>query len=213
MPPLKWRLSRIVFALVFSGCGAQHLKTLDTPPDEDAGPVAPVDPQSALPKPKDVAKTNDVVATLRAPVPQEAVDALVHHLFEMFHDRSTAPLEDDLDDTIVDLDIPPTMGDMQRAYWTMNVMTPRLKATSFDQLEVDQMYRPQDVETYAREDLGQPGRPPRPSSMGPDDLLVRIPIATPRLGADVLFGDEIKLLLRRVGSTYKLHGYGEIVPR
>jgi hypothetical protein len=95
----------------------------------------------------------------------------------------------------------------------INLQVQRLKTTSFDQLEIDQMYDPQQVEVYAREELGQPGRPPRPPSMGADDVLVRIPVATPRVGADVLFGDEIKLLLRRVGETYKIHGYGELVPR
>lgn len=195
------------------GCGAQRLKTLDAPPEQDAGPVAPVDPQSALPKPADFGSTSDVVASLRAPVPPEEVAAIVHRLFETFHDRSTSPIEGDLDEIIVDLNVPPTYGDQQKTYWLQNLQFQRLKTTSFDQLEVDQMYRPQEVETYAREELGQPGRPPRPASMGPDDLLVRIPIATPRVGADVLFGDEIKLLLKRAGSTYKIHGYGEIVPR
>ena len=49
--------------------------------------------------------------------------------------------------------------------------------------------------------------------MGVDDVLVRIPIATPRLGADLLFGEEIKVLLRRDGNRYRIHGYGEIVPK
>ncbi len=194
-------------------CGAQRLKTLDAPPDRDSGPVAPVDPESALPKPTDFGKTTDVVATLRAPVPAQEIAGIVHRLFEMFHEKSTAVLEPDLDDTIVDLNVPPQLGDQPKAYWVQNLQYQRLKTTAFDQLDVDQMYRTQDVETYAREDLGQPGRPPRPAAMGADDVLVRIPVATPRVGADVLFGDEIKLLLRRVGPTYKIHGYGEIVPR
>jgi hypothetical protein len=49
--------------------------------------------------------------------------------------------------------------------------------------------------------------------MGEGDLLVRIPVATPRVGADVLFGDEIKLLLRRDGARYRVRGYGEVVPK
>jgi len=75
------------------------------------------------------------------------------------------------------------------------------------------MYRPQDIEIYAREELGVSGRPSRPNSMAADDLFVRIPVATQRVGADVLFGDEIRLLLRRDGSRYKIRGYGEVVPK
>jgi hypothetical protein len=211
---LKSRRSEIAFAcaLALVGCGAQRLHTLDAPADQDAGPVAPVDPQSALPKPSDTAKPGDVVATLRAPVPPEEIAAIVHRLFQTFHERSTAAIEPDLDELIADLNVPP-QADQTKIYWLINLQTQRLKTTSFDQLEIDQMYDPQQVETYAREELGQPGRPPRPPSMGADDVLVRIPIATARVGADVLFGDEIKLLLRRVGETYKVRGYGEVVPR
>jgi hypothetical protein len=200
------------FSIVIAGCGARRLHTLEAPPDQDAGPVAPVDPTPALPKPTDVTASGAVVATLRAPVPPEQIAAIVHRLFQAFHERSTAAIEPDLDDVISDLGYPP-QPDQPKTYWVINLQMQRLKTTSFDQLEIDQMYDPQQVETYAREELGQPGRPPRPPSMGADDVLVRIPIATPRVGADVLFGDEIKLLLRRVGETYKIHGYGEVVPR
>ena len=41
------------------------------------------------------------------------------------------------------------------------------------------------------------------------DLFVRFPVATPRVGSEQLFGDEITLLLRREGSTYKIAGFGE----
>jgi hypothetical protein len=220
MRPRKWRASSlsiargvaIVACACIFGCGARRLHTLEAPPDQDAGPVAPVDPTSALPKPTDFVTSNAVVATLRAPVPPEQIAAIVHRLFQTFHERSTAALEPDLDDVIADLNVPP-QPDQPKTYWVINLQVQRLKTTSFDQLEIDQMYDPQQVEVYAREELGQPGRPPRPPSMGADDVLVRIPVATPRVGADVLFGDEIKLLLRRVGETYKIHGYGEIVPR
>ena len=206
------RVLVVALACCTIACGARRLHTLEAPPDQDAGPVAPVDPTSVLPKPSDVATSGAVVATLRAPVPPEEIASIVRRLFQTFHERSTAALEPDLDEIISDLNVPP-QPDQPKTYWVINLQMQRLKTTAFDQLEIDQMYDPQQVETYAREELGQPGRPPRPMSMGADDVLVRIPIATPRVGADVLFGDEIKLLLRRVGETYKIRGYGEVVPR
>jgi hypothetical protein len=133
-------------------------------------------------------------------------------LFEAFHMRSAASLEPDVDDIVIDLRDTGAMGDRARVYWISD-MTARMKNAPFDQVEVDQMYRSQEVEVYARDELGQPGRPPRPNAMGPDDVLVRVPIATPRLGADPLFGEEIRLLLRRVDTGYKIHGYFEIPPR
>ena len=41
------------------------------------------------------------------------------------------------------------------------------------------------------------------------DALVRFPIATSRVGSEKLFGDEITLLLRRDGASYKIAGFGE----
>lgn len=212
--PSSLRFSSALACVAALGCGAQHLRTLDAPPEADGGGVAPVDPQSTLPRPLDVAREGDVVATLRAPLPSEAIAEVVRRLFEAFHARSTASVEDDLDDTILDLRIDSSgaVGDRPKGYF-LSDLAQRMKASSFDQLDVEQMYRSQEVEVYAREELGQPGRPPRPPSMAADDVLVRVPIATPRVGADALFGDEIKLLLRRAGRGYKIHGYGELVPR
>jgi hypothetical protein len=41
------------------------------------------------------------------------------------------------------------------------------------------------------------------------DLLVRVPILTPRVGNDRLFGDVVVLLLRREDGRFKIAGYGE----
>lgn len=199
-------------ALVAVACGAHPLHTKDVADSEDAGSSGiAVDPVSQLPKAADVAHPVDSVATLRTPIPDEVVRSIVHRLFESFQSRSVTPMHDDLDDKLVDL-----MYEQQqptpREVWA-ETMDSRMKGAPFNQLDVDQMYRSQDVEVYAREELGQPGRPPRPSSMDPDDLLVRIPILTTRLGADDLFGDEIRLLLRRDGSRYVIRAYGENAPK
>jgi hypothetical protein len=189
---------------------AQPLRTADAPPPVASGAV-PVDPISHLPRTIDKAPTDVVVTTLRTPVGTEAIGALVRRLFEGFHARSTAAIEVDVDETVVDLRLD---GETQQSRGSFVFqLQGRMRNTPFEQLEVDAMYRPQEVEVWARDELGVPGRPARPVSMGPEDLLVRIPIATARVGADVLFGDEIRLLLRRDGARYRLRGYGENVPR
>ncbi len=226
MPILRSRPSDLISAtswgsalaclvlLVGAGCGARPLRTSEARTESDAGAV-PVDPVTSLPRPADLAKAGDTVAALRTPLPEAAVLGVVRHLFEAFHARSTAPIEPDLDELIVDIreaSSLPSPGDRMKFYFLTDLAT-RLKGAPFDQLDLEQMYHSQEVELYAREDLGMPGRPQRPNAMGPDDVLVRIPIATPRLGADVLFGEEIRLLLRREGTTYRIHGYFESVPR
>jgi hypothetical protein len=199
--------------LATQGCGATRVKTSEAPAPNDGGFGVAVDPLAVLPRPVDTAKESDSVATLRTPLPPEAISGLVRRYFEAYHARSPQPIEGDLDDVIIDLRETPTgAGDRLKMYWIVDFTT-KVKGLPYDQVDVEQMYRSQDVEVYARETLGQPGRPPRPSAMGADDVLVRIPIATPRLGADVLFGDEITLLLRRDGTSYKIHGEQAITPR
>jgi len=189
------------------------VKTSEAPAQNDGGLGVAVDPLAVLPRPVDTAKGSDAVTTLRTPLPTEAVAGLVHRYFEAYHARSSQPIEGDLDDVIVDLrELAGGVGDRAKMYWVVD-FTQKVKSLPYDQVDVEQMYRSQDVEVYARETLGQPGRPPRPNAMGADDVLVRIPIATPRLGADVLFGDDILLLLRRQGSVYKIHGELANVPR
>jgi hypothetical protein len=201
----------LAIALAGGACGAQAIRTADAPHPESSTGV-PVDPVSSVPKPADRAAAGEGVVTLRAPVATEAVMALVRRVFEAFHARETSGIEQDLDDNIVDVR---AEGEINKARWQfISELRLRMKSTNaFEQLDVELMYRAQDVEIFAHGELGLPGRPSRPASMGADDLLVRIPVATPRLGADILFGDEIRLLLRRDGARYRIRGYGEVVPK
>jgi hypothetical protein len=205
--------SYVAFVIAVAGyaCGTQAIRTANEPHPE-ASTGVPVDPVSSVPKPADRAAAGEGVVTLRAPVSTEAVMALVRRVFEAFHARETSGIELDLDDNIVDVR---AEGEITKARWQfISELRLRMKGTNaFEQLDVDLMYRAQDVEIFARDELSLPGRPSRPASMGADDLLVRIPVATPRLGADILFGDEIRLLLRRDGSRYRIRGYGEVVPK
>lgn len=212
----RWsRPSELVLLALLTGapfaCGPAFVRTAAAPPTAGSAGI-PVEPVSTLPKVSDKASTSEGVATLRAPVSTEQVMGLVRRLFEAFHARETAGVEPDLDDAIVDLR---SDGESTRPrYQVVNDWRMRMKNTqAYEQLEVEAMYRPQDVEIWARDELGLPGRPARPQSMTEGDLLVRIPVATPRVGADVLFGDEIKLLLRRDGARYRVRGYGELLPK
>lgn len=46
----------------------------------------------------------------------------------------------------------------------------------------------------------------RPAEMLPSDLYVRVPIATPRVGTEQLFGDVVVLILRREDGRLKIVG-------
>ena len=45
--------------------------------------------------------------------------------------------------------------------------------------------------------------------MKPGDLYVRVPIVTPRIGSEQLFGDILVLLLRREDGRWKIAGQAD----
>ena len=65
------------------------------------------------------------------------------------------------------------------------------------------------IERFTYEDLDVAGAPERPAEMSRGELLVRFPVATPRVGSEQLFGDVVTLLLRREGSGYRIAGFSE----
>jgi hypothetical protein len=67
------------------------------------------------------------------------------------------------------------------------------------------MFREDELWVYRKGDRAEPPRPGISlDALGDDDVLVRVPIVTTRLGQERLFGEEVLLWLRRDGSTYKI---------
>lgn len=78
-----------------------------------------------------------------------------------------------------------------RSYWLQ-----RLSRLDYGALSGQLVYRPSEVETYRGVDVERL-RSTRhfPVSVGGDDVLIRVPIAVPRVGNTRLFGDEILFVL------------------
>jgi hypothetical protein len=75
----------------------------------------------------------------------------------------------------------------------------RFKRLDYTRLASELVYRESEVEI-----LHDPGDTDAPSDDADADLVVRVPIATPRVGLDRLFGDEMVLFLRRDGDAYRI---------
>lgn len=82
----------------------------------------------------------------------------------------------------------------------------RIRRLDYGQLTGIPLIREADAEVYTADDLAgaPPGRPPRPQEMKPEDVLLKVRILTPRLGADRLFGDELLVLLRPEQGSYQI---------
>ena len=75
----------------------------------------------------------------------------------------------------------------------------RLRTVDYGRLAGAEVAQIDRIERFAYADLGGAGEPERPAEMQSGDVLARVPVATPRVGSEQLFGDVVVLLLRRDG--------------
>jgi hypothetical protein len=85
----------------------------------------------------------------------------------------------------------------------------RMRTYDYSRLQGRELYRTDDVEHFAYDELGEGQARARPPEMLEGDLLVRVPMLTARAGSDRVFGDVVVLLLRREEGHLKVAGYGE----
>lgn len=87
----------------------------------------------------------------------------------------------------------------------------RLRRLDYHQLADQVVLREAEAEVYVFDDLTNPlpGRPARPAEMGPSDLLLRVRVLVPRIGADRLFGDSLTLVMRPDNGRYRIHSLHE----
>ena len=87
----------------------------------------------------------------------------------------------------------------------------RLRRFDYLQLAGQTVVREADAEIYSHGELEAlpPGRPVRPPEMTPGDVLLRVRVLVPRLGADRLFGDTWLLVLRPQQGHYRIHSLQE----
>ena len=163
-----------------------------------------LEPSPAVPRGEDRARARGVVA-LRAPLAAEAVREVIRAYVRGFVQKDADALQQLLTPDAVPLDLATRAlrGRLQEV-WANRLRT--LDYSKLTGVEVAPMDR---VERFEEGELGGPGMPPRPPEMRAGDVLVRVPIATPRVGADQLFPEVLVLLLRRDEGRFKIAGVGE----
>jgi hypothetical protein len=213
--PLR-ALLRAALTLGFAGagvagalaCGAgQPPVTALAMPDASREPDGVViEPVPAVPEAEERAPASGVVA-LRAPLPNEAVVAIVHRLFRALVREDVDALQSTLTDDATILGKPHGARGGERAL--LDVWRARLKSLDYTRLAGGELVQESTIARFTYDDLGAPGAPERPPEMKRGELLVRFAVPTPRVGTEQLFGDEMTLLLRRDGRGYKIAGIGE----
>jgi hypothetical protein len=172
-------------------------------------PVAPrrpdgvvLEPVPAMPVAVDRAPATGIVA-LREPVADKDVEDVIRAYVRAFE-------REDLD-ALVQL-LAQEASPLGRAggkNQLVELWRTKLRNFEYQKLAGVEIARVTQIETLTYEALAASGGAARPAEMRPGDLYVRVPITTPRVGTDQLFGDVLVLLLRREDGRLKLAGQAD----
>ncbi len=205
--------------LTYAGLGSLCLSCAANPPlSGDVERRRPdgvaVDPLEYPPEPTEAADANAGVISLRTPIGSEAARASTRVLLGAISREDLSELRGVMttDATVVN----PSTRTRENAFYFFSRRFQRLDYltlgnTPFFQEEQIELFRSDEGESLWSERVGASASPSatlasaQSDRLEPGDLLVRVPVAIPRPGANALLGDELLLLLRRSGGRYLVH--------
>lgn len=202
---LSDRVALALLVAALGGCGGSSaLETATEMPNTKRRPDGVVLEQApAMPAPADRAPADGVVA-LREPLADKDVEDVVRAYLRAFEREDLPALEDLLAQDATPLGRPGT----SRVH-LVEVWKTKLSSFEYQRLAGLEIARLSRIEKHTYETLGVPGAPARPPQMKPGDLYVRVPIVTPRVGSEQLFGDYLVLILRREDGRLKIAGQAD----
>lgn len=199
-------VSSVFFLAACSGVGALETRV----PEEGEAAKAKrhpdgvvLEPPPAMPPLSDRASATGVVA-LREPLADKDVEDMVRAYLRAFEREDMTALEQM---TAHDA-VPLGRAGGTRAQLVETWRT-KIKNFEYQKLAGLEVARFSQIEKYVFDALNVPGAPTRPPEMKPGDVYVRVPILTPQIGTERLFGDVVALLLRREDGRLKLAGQAD----
>jgi hypothetical protein len=202
--PNRSELWKCLIASAVAGCAAgangDFATTTSFPDEPRRAPAVAVDPAAELPPAANGVDSERGLVALRAPQDPEAARETVRSFFRAIVHGSYDELEPLMTEDAW-LQAGAMVGRQRaRQYWQM-----RLSRLDYISLAGSSVYREGELETYRAEDVSRL-RPPRALGVMAqgDDIVVRVPISTPRSGKTRLFGDEILFVLRPQGTKYSI---------
>jgi len=161
-----------------------------------------LEPPPALPAAQDKSAASGVVA-LREPLADKDVEEIVRAYIRAFEREDIEALRQLLAQEAT------TLGRAGGRQQLLELWATKMKNFEYQRLVGVEVARISQLEKHTFETLSQPGTPLRPPEMRPGDLYVRVPIVTPRVGSEQLFGDVLVLLLRREDGRLKIAGQAD----
>lgn len=190
--------------VVLAGCSStgtfETATSLPTTPRRPDG-VA-LEPTPAVPQPTDRAPATGVIA-LREPLADKDVEDVVRAYVRAFEREDIEGLRQ-----LLCQDATP-IGRAGGKQQLVDLWAMRIRNFEYQKLAGSEIARLSELEKHTYEMLGGAGSMARPTEMRPGDLYVRVPIATPRVGGEQLFGEVLVLLLRREEGRLKIAGQAD----
>jgi len=206
-PPLHSLALALALALGLLGCGASKsgfVTTSELPERSRRPDGVAVDPKAAPPPAKDVVSTEEGLVTLRAPLGTDRAIETVSMFFRALVAEDMEALQGlfTRDALSVSTGANASGAPSAQLFWMQ-----RLRRLDYTKLSGEVVYREPELEIFRAEDAVSITSHPaiNADALGADDVVVRVPIATPRVGVDRLLGDEIVLWLRRDGDRYRIY--------
>jgi hypothetical protein len=83
----------------------------------------------------------------------------------------------------------------------------RFRKLDYTKLAGEPIYREAELQIFRADDTVEalPHPAVHPEALGENDVVVRVPILTTRIGSERLFGDELVLWMRRDGDRYRIY--------
>lgn len=184
------------------GCGPGALESATELPKTPRRPDGVVlEPPPALPPVQERGRASAVLA-LREPAPEEDVEEVVRAYLGAFEREDVAALSQ-----LLTQDAAPLGRTGGRAQ-LVDLWRSRMKSFEYQRIAGTEVARMSQLERRGY-DAFAPGGPARPPEMRSGDVLVRVPIATPRVNGEQLFGDVLVLLLRREEGKLRIAGQAD----
>lgn len=203
--PRAGRLAALLIAAAaLSACGATRpirFPTAGQLPDAPRqAPGVAFDPAPTIPGAVSAGDPAQGLVVLRTPANPAAARDTVREFFQAVVDEAPDKL-----DELIDPSAYVETGSGQGRQRALSFWRQRLARLDYGALAGKLVYHPSEVETYRAVDVERL-RSTRhfAVSVGDDDILIRVPIAVPRIGNTRLFGDEITFVLHPHAQGYTI---------
>jgi hypothetical protein len=206
-PSLVCLAGGLAAILCASGCAsAGGLGPLDGEKERRHPDGVAIDPVGAPPPARDHAAVADGLVTLRTPLGADRAVATVDELFRKVVVEDGDGLEAIFTRDAVALS-PAAGGGSGQSPSALLLWQGRFRKLDYTKLAGEPIYREAELQIFRAADALEalPHPSVHPEALGENDVVVRVPILTTRIGSERLFGDDLVLWMRRDGDRYRIY--------